>query len=133
MLPQPSALSTALEYLEMSNWTQLNWAWVSACYCLKQERERERECRAVVRVGGCGFRVWSGFDFLTCCLPACLTGCRLLYQHRRRQLWKSTQAILLLACAPKMVYFPPLLTHPLRRYPSGLLYPLCLGCLRESN
>lgn len=109
----------------MSNWTQLIWAWVSAC-CVAWG-QRGDWLRGGVRLWcGCGFRVWSGFDFLTCCrpqadcLPACLgaglpawwltalPGCRLLYQHRRRrQLWKSTQAILLLACAPKMVYFPP--------------------------
>lgn len=106
----------------MSNWTQLIWAWVSAC-CVAwgQRGDWLRGGVAVVRVRVSGL-VWIWFpDLLPAsgCLPACLPGYRaaclmvdcpawLLYQHRRRrQLWKSTQAILLLACAPKMVYFPP--------------------------
>lgn len=106
-LPKLSALYPALEYLEMSNWTQLKWAWVNSWI--------SRAAGESIGWGGC---VCVGFGFgldliswlagMPGCLPGCLPGCRLLYQHRRRrQLWKSTQAILLLACAPKMVYIPP--------------------------
>lgn len=117
----------------MSNWTQLNWAWVSACWIAWGKRGdwlRGCGCGAGVGFGfGLDLISWLAAGFrLSACLPAwwltALPGCQLLYQHRRRQLWKSTQAILLLACAPKMVYFPPPnlpFYHPLRLVLSSFL------------